>query len=549
MQEFMITLLTCSAAMSILALMYMAVTPILAKRYSVKGRYYAWLIIVGGLIIPFRPHFSNAFVKVDVPSGTATPIIQIGNGTPVTIPAENAVFSSAALSISWWQIATAVWLGGMIIYLTYHAVKHYRFTKMTGRWSEKIIEERTLVLLQNLKTEMDISKQINLYSCSSVGTPMMIGFVTPRILLPKTNIVQDELRFILKHELFHYKQKDLWYKCLILAATAVHWFNPIVYLMARAINVQCELSCDAEIVKSADADTRQYYSETIIGIVRYQSKLKTALSTNFYGGKKGMKKRISSIMDMSRKKTGVAIICGVLLVTLGTGFAFAANVNASQGGDTPTETQATIAERFSIYEQYGMTYNQEKDLFIYDNKIVRYFNDTEAGEGYTADYTKFDYADYNVAIDVVAVRDAAGKLTGLAPVSKEDFDLRTESFNELNNMQGDAQEDYNGVSSAENGNATEDSGIVEGGSGLSTEAGNPNEQDTALNEYSSYGVSYDGENKCWVYENKPIHYFSDGDYLTFSDYSEDAVNNGISLEVIRNTNGEIEKIVEVEYHG
>ena len=546
MQGFVITLLTCSATMSVLALIYMAVTPILAKRYSVKGRYYAWLIIVVGLIIPFRPHFGNAFVKVDVPSGTATPIIQIGNGTPITIPAENAALSSSSLSISWWQIAAVVWLGGVIIYLAYHAVKHYRFTRMTGRWSEKIIDERVLALLQSLKTEMGISKQISLYLCSSVGTPMMIGFVTPRILLPKADIAQDELHFILKHELFHYKRKDLWYKCLVLIATAIHWFNPVIYLMAKAINIQCELSCDAEIVGNADADTRQHYSETIIGIVRYQSKLKTALSTNFYGGKKGMKNRIFSIMDMSRKKTGIAIICGVLLVTLGTGFVFAANANAAQDSGTPTERQTTSTERFSIYEQYGMTYNQKKDLFIYDNKIVRYFTDTEAGEGFTADCTKFDYTDYNVAIDVVAVRGDDGKLTGLAPVSKEDFNLRTESFNELNNMQGDAQEDYNGVMSAENGNATEGSGNAESGSDFSTEEGNLNEQDTSLNEYSSYGVSYDSKNKCWVYDNKPIYYFSDGDYLTFSDYSEYAVNNGISLEVIRNSNNEIEKIVEVE---
>jgi len=309
MQSFMITLLTCSVIMSALALTYMAVTPLLAKRYSVKGRYYAWLVIVVGLIIPFRPHFDNAFVKVDVPSGTAAPIIQVGNGTPVTIPAENATLPSTSLSFSWWQIAAVAWLAGVIIYLSYHVLKHYRFTKMARRWSEKIVEEKTLTLLQNLKTEIDISKQINLYLCSSVGTPMMIGFANPRILLPKADIAQDELCFILKHELFHYKRKDLWYKCLVLIETAIHWFNPVVYLMAKAINVQCELSCDAEIVRRADADTRQHYSETIIGIVRYQSKLKTALSTNFYGGKKGMKKEyIPSWICAKRKQVSLSFV-------------------------------------------------------------------------------------------------------------------------------------------------------------------------------------------------------------------------------------------------
>lgn len=83
MQGFMITRLICSVTMSALALLYMAITPLLSKRYSVTGRYYTWLIIVIGLIISFRPKFNNAIVKVYMPENTATPIIQIGNGTPI----------------------------------------------------------------------------------------------------------------------------------------------------------------------------------------------------------------------------------------------------------------------------------------------------------------------------------------------------------------------------------------------------------------------------------------------------------------------------------
>jgi len=134
-ESFMVTLLTCSAAMSVIALFYMAIMPILARRYSERGRYYAWLIIVVGLIFPFRPQFDNAIVKVNVSAETATPIIQIRNGTPLTIPVENAVLPPA---ISWWQVAAVVWLVGAVTFLAYHVVKHYRFVKMAGRWSEVV---------------------------------------------------------------------------------------------------------------------------------------------------------------------------------------------------------------------------------------------------------------------------------------------------------------------------------------------------------------------------------------------------------------------------
>lgn len=78
----------------------------------------------------------------------------------------------------------------------------------------------------------------------------------------------------------HFKRRDLWYKSLVLAAAAIHWFNFLVYLMVKVIDLQCELYCDAEVVRSKGVDIRRSYDETIIGVVRYHSKLKTVLSTN-----------------------------------------------------------------------------------------------------------------------------------------------------------------------------------------------------------------------------------------------------------------------------
>lgn len=348
MQGFIVTLLTCSATMSAIILIYMAITPLLAKRYHVKWRYYIWLVIVIGLLIPFRPNFSNVIIKINVLDKTTAPIFQIGKGTPVSVPVVKTELSLVSPDISWWQITAAVWLAGMIIFLAYHAMKHYRFMKMARRWSEDITDEQTLTLLQSLIIEIGISKRINLYLCSSVGSAMMIGLVNPRILLPKIDLAQDELRFILKHELIHYKRKDLWYKSLVLIATAIHWFNPIIYLMAKAIDMQCELSCDDAIVQDTNQYIRQQYSETLIGIAKYQSKLKTALSTNYLGGKKGMKKRLFFIMDTAPKKTGITVLCIVIFSIIISGFLVACNSEnqsktpIEQG--TPNETQLSTAD-------------------------------------------------------------------------------------------------------------------------------------------------------------------------------------------------------------
>ncbi len=271
MQEFVISLLTCSATMSAVALFYMAAMPLLAKRYSERGRYYAWLIIILGLIIPFRPQWDNALIKINVTEGITAPIIQTNSITPVAPPNANSV-ATVLPGISWWQIAAAVWFAGMAIAIAYHGVRHYRFMKMAMRWSDNITDKQALTLLHSLKAELGISSQVGLYLCSSVGSPIMVGFVKPRILLPVKDFEPDELRFVIEHELVHHKRKDLYYKCTVLLATCIHWFNPFVYLVAKAIDAGCELSCDAEIVHSTSIDTRRHYSETIIGVVRYQSK-------------------------------------------------------------------------------------------------------------------------------------------------------------------------------------------------------------------------------------------------------------------------------------
>jgi beta-lactamase regulating signal transducer with metallopeptidase domain len=454
MQNIVVALLTCSVTMSALALLYMAVTPLLAKRYSAKGRYYAWLVIVIGLVFPFRPQFNNAIVKMDIPSDTTMPVVQIGNGMPVTIPLtmpiDNTAFSPSTFDISWWQIAAVIWLVGMLVFIAYHALKHYRFLKMARRWSENVTDGQTLALIQSLKEEMGITRRIELYVCSCVGSPMMIGFVKPRILLPTAEILLDDIRFVLKHELVHHKRKDLLYKYLVLAATAIHWFNPVVYVMAKEIATLCEMSCDAEVVRSTDADIRQLYSEAIIGVVKYQSKLETALSTHFSGGKNGMKNRISSIMDTSTKKTGIAIVCMILAITLGTGFAVATNSHSAAAdgkedlGTAFGELEIIIktpdiikqqAKSFEMYKSYGLIYDKTMDTLFYNDELVRYFEDIypvlEMGFG---GVTHFDE---NGTVDVHSIRDVSqltqnpdgstdpsGKLLALEPYSQTEFDAR-----------------------------------------------------------------------------------------------------------------------------
>lgn len=313
MQNFLSILVLCSITMSMAAFLLILFSPLLSKKYEAKWQYYAWLVIVIGFIIPFRPDFDVTFFEMDLSIVKSEDAWPIGVGNFLVEPGGRVSELLEVSTITIYSIVGYIWIVGMIVVIGYHVLRHLHFMRLINRWSEDVCDEQILTSLQVLKAEMRISEQVHLRRCSLIASPMVIGLVTPTILLPVTDFSKNELSFILMHELVHYKRKDLGYKSLVLLATAIHWFNPIVYVMTKSIALQCELSCDAEVMKNARKQTRRQYCETIIGVIRQKSSLKTALSTSFYGGKENMKKRILSIMDTRKKKNGIAVIFGMLV--------------------------------------------------------------------------------------------------------------------------------------------------------------------------------------------------------------------------------------------
>ncbi|NGP62005.1 M56 family metallopeptidase [Paenibacillus thiaminolyticus] len=350
MQGFMIALLECSITMSVIALLYMAITPLLAKTFTAKGRYYGWLVIILGLIIPFRLHPHVPAIRLD----TLLPALKISDGGS----ARQAVSAAAASSaIPWQAVAGGLWLAGVVVFLAYHAIRHRRFLHMVTRWSTEIRDRQALHMLHEVQAKLGIRQQVALQACPGISSPMLLGFVRPTILLPSDNILSDELPLIFKHELVHLKRRDLWYKALVLVAAAFHWFNPVVYVMARDIALQCELSCDEEVVKNTDIAGRQQYVEAIIGMLKKQSVAPTIFSTNFYGSKQGLKNRVLSIMDARSKKWGTPIVALVIAATLSTGTVLTLSGPSSIPVQPPSlpKVESSPVEKLPVNDQSDST--------------------------------------------------------------------------------------------------------------------------------------------------------------------------------------------------
>ncbi len=389
MIQFYKTLFHCSAAMSVISLVYMASMPLLSKRYTAKWRYYIWLVIVLGWIIPYRPQFIIPLIPAKTPAIHTVQFLPAKYITAIENLKALPIETAAAPSIDPGWPVFMIWFMGLVGILLYHTVRHVRFMKFVNRWSQDVVDLETINILDTLKSEMKIKTQVGLKTCTGIASPMMTGVYRQVIFLPSGNIPKDDLIFILRHELVHLRRNDLWYKAFVLLAAALHWFNPVVYIMAKTIARQCEISCDEEVLQGMNFEERRHYGEIIIGVVRNKVKLKTALSTNFCGGKKSMKTRIFSIMDTTKKKAGVIVLGIVFIATIGTGVA--AGEIKEQSISVPTSAGEAERPPYSDMEKKSrqeylsdlgfLDYDTDEHVYRYNGKWVRTINDKYTWNG------------------------------------------------------------------------------------------------------------------------------------------------------------------------
>ena len=132
--------------------------------------------------------------------------------------------------------------------------------------------------------------------------------------------------------------------------------------------------------------------------------------------------------------------------------------------------------QFEQYQKYGLVYKESEKRFYFKNKLVRKFVDRKDSEG---NIITFSFTDGEV--DLEAKRNASFNLIGIQVLSQDEFDKNTKLINE----------------DADLGNATAVS--IEGSDNV----------DTTLNDFISYGLSYNSQRDVWQYKGKDIYIFYD----------------------------------------
>lgn len=385
LEKLLLTVLEISIACSPVILLLLLLSPVVGKRYGFRLRCLVWLALAVRMIIPLNAPTEHAFTV----NLFAVPQVQAAQEgfflpNPAQIierePAEQAAVGQAAqeaarrspIRITPVFLAAMVWAAGMILFLLYHLGAYFYTRHRLRRWSTPIADEDILRRFKQVKQELEIRQEVRLWQSAKAASPLLVGFLHPCMILPEGAAAGERLDFMLRHELWHLKRGDLWYKLLLLLANAVHWFNPLVWLMDRQAGLDTEIACDADVLGGADGDARKAYGYTVLSFLEQGWRCKTPLTSRFYGGKNQMKERFSNIMDTSGKKRGTALFCAIALVIALVGCAVHAETESPAAPAAPLE-QWDEEQRF-----YGRTEQPETERSALSSAAEMPWTETDA---------------------------------------------------------------------------------------------------------------------------------------------------------------------------
>ena len=365
------TIVLNSLNMTLVALLLMIILRALKNIQSPKIRYYSWLIVLLGFLIPLR--FSFGYALFHVSNASEAPAVTVGAGTTVIKAAEAGLSWNTIMAILF-----VIWLLGASAFAAVSFVRFFRWKRTILRLSKPSPYYDAFV--STFAEEMEID-QVEIRISDAVSSPMMIGLFTPTILLPIRHYEYDELRLIIKHELTHYLHRDLWFKLILILCRAVHWFNPFMVLFARSIEQECEYYCDMSVMENEPEKMRKVYCNSIVNTLADQVRrngreMRPVLATSFYSPKSGLKHRFSMVLrGKTRKVIGVLILAGMLTVV--SGFVLGEKSGKEASGVSSNIHQVDVIESSEEYETNTEWSEQEVEETTYYEEYTTWVEDED----------------------------------------------------------------------------------------------------------------------------------------------------------------------------
>ena len=327
-EKLLNNLMQIGLTVSLAALVPLILRRLMKKRYPARMVCVVWAILALRLLIPVQLTLPQAPVQVMPRTSYVVQSDQTAfrqAGLPVTqTPARwvtgtqaqtlSAADTGTVKTVDITDILLTLWLAGVIACVLWQGIGYYRLIRSLKGTSQPVERTDLHTILQEQCADLVIDREIPLRVSAAADCPMLAGFIHPTLYLPDERISRTDAAFIFRHELTHYKHGDLWLKLLLLAARCLHWFNPLVHLIARFAQEDIEAACDDAVVRGHDGAYRRAYGETILRSAIAQAQKRKALVSCFGDDKKTLMRRFEGLFDKSVKKRGVALVVMIALL-------------------------------------------------------------------------------------------------------------------------------------------------------------------------------------------------------------------------------------------
>ena len=327
MEAFIIRFLICNIFISIIAGALLTAKFLLRKSLTSRMQYNLGFLLLILLTVPFLPagqlgnlQVFSWFSQTSASPGTAS----AENTVPIPQTAQTDWMNDFSITVSR-NTPSAVglllwilWIAGMFAMGLFLLTSALRFRAL----------KKSALPLQNPKLrslyhccleEMNITRKIPIYSTAFLKSPVIAGLFRPRIYLPIfliSGCSRKDLRYMLLHDLSHYRHRDALANLLMNLACVFYWFNPFVRYALKEMKNDGELACDASVLRMLRKEDYADYGMTLINFAEKISCSPFPFVSGMGGSMAQMKKRvlhIATFQKASRRKIFRGfLICGLL---------------------------------------------------------------------------------------------------------------------------------------------------------------------------------------------------------------------------------------------
>ena len=166
-----------------------------------------------------------------------------------------ATLPLAVIVVGWWLLIAGV-LGA-------RSVANVVLVARLTRGGDAMCDSAWVRMFDEVRKAMGVRRDVRLV-VADVPIPMTWGIARPVILLPRDCGAWHEQRreSVVRHELGHVARFDAATQCAVQLCAAVYWFNPLVWLVARAIRMERERACD-DLVLAGGMSPAAYAGELV----------------------------------------------------------------------------------------------------------------------------------------------------------------------------------------------------------------------------------------------------------------------------------------------